>query len=460
MQIKKDLFRVFNSNFINILVGIVNGFLVPAFLSLDHYAMLKTFALYISYVGILHFGIVDGLFIKYGGKDLNKVDIGKLKGERKFLLIFQSIITLVPLAFGILLEDIILIAFSLSIIPMNIQALYRYLYQAVGEFGIYSKILLVTPNVLLILNIFIIFVLKIDHYLPFVIANIISYLTIFVILESQFYKKYKGIKAVIDYKEIGGLFKVGIFIMIGNLSANLFFNADRWFVKFSLPSSDFAYYSFAISMVLLITNLMNSVTMTLYPYLAQGQKAETLQLMKKYIVLVGAFAAGGYFAFDFVVSTFIAKYIPSLDIIAILFAGFPAMIVINALYVNLYKANKLERTYVYTVVMMCLISIALNVVAIIFNKNTLSIALATTIAYYVWYIYSTRHFKVLKATPKELMYLILFFSSFYISTNYFNWLFGFIVYYIVILAITLLTYKREFFSLIQNLIGRKKMSNE
>jgi len=62
MQLKKDLFKVFSSNFINLVIGIITGFLVPAFLSLDQYAFLKTFTLYIGYVGIIHFGFIDGIY--------------------------------------------------------------------------------------------------------------------------------------------------------------------------------------------------------------------------------------------------------------------------------------------------------------------------------------------------------------------------------------------------------------
>ena len=92
MSLKKDLASVFSSNVINLIVIIITGFLVPAFLSLDQYAYLKTFTLYIGYVGVLHFGFIDGLYIKYGGKRENDLDKSILKGENYFLLIFHYIV--------------------------------------------------------------------------------------------------------------------------------------------------------------------------------------------------------------------------------------------------------------------------------------------------------------------------------------------------------------------------------
>ena len=310
MNLKKDLFRVFNSNVINLLVGIINGFLVPAFLSLDQYASLKTFTLYLSYAGILHFGFIDGIYIKYGGKEFKDINIKKFKGEHKFLVLFQLSVTVIATVLGVVLQDWILIAFSIAILPFNVQTLFKFLYQAIGEFGLYSRIVIITPTIMLIFNLLLIFVVKIDNFWPFVIVNIISYYIVYIFLEFLFLRKYRGIKSEIDMSEIFSHFKIGSFIMIGNFAAMLFYSADRWFVKFALTSNDFAFYSFAISLMAIVNTLINSVTMTFYPYLARGQENTKLIELKKYLLMIGMFSSGAYFAFEFIIGTFMEKYIP------------------------------------------------------------------------------------------------------------------------------------------------------
>ena len=94
MDFKKNILRVFSANFINMLVGIVTGLVIPIFLSVSEYASLKTFTFYLSYIGLLHFGFVDGQFLKYGGKEIDEVNINELEGESKFFFIFQGAITL------------------------------------------------------------------------------------------------------------------------------------------------------------------------------------------------------------------------------------------------------------------------------------------------------------------------------------------------------------------------------
>ena len=51
--------------------------MLPKYLSIETYAGLKTFLLYTSYVGILHFGYVDGIYIRYGGKEKEELYQGK-----------------------------------------------------------------------------------------------------------------------------------------------------------------------------------------------------------------------------------------------------------------------------------------------------------------------------------------------------------------------------------------------
>jgi O-antigen/teichoic acid export membrane protein len=454
MQIKKDLFKVFSSNFINLLIGIITGFLVPAFLSLEEYAFLKTFTLYIGYVGILHFGFIDGIYLKYGGKYESEIDKKNLKGEHKFLILFQLLVTLLSCIIGIILDDKILVAFSICILPMNIQTFFKFIYQALGEFNIYSKIMILTPILLLFTNLFIIFILRIDNFKPFIIGNIISYYVVFIGLEVYFLRKYKWISAILNYTEIRKHFKIGSIIMVANLSSIFFYSVDRWFVKFTLPIEDFAFYSFAISMMSVINVLISSITMTLYPYLARNQNSSIVSRVKEYFLIIGTLASGGYFAFVFIVNNFLPKYVPSLNVISILFAGYPAIIVINALYINLYKAQKREKKYALAVGKMLLIAILLNFVAIVIYKSNLSIAIATTISFYIWYLYSYKDFYSLKIDIKEKIYLVTFFITFLITSNFLKWLHGLFIYYTIIILINFIFYKNEARSLIKDLLIR------
>ncbi|NHM30009.1 lipopolysaccharide biosynthesis protein [Neobacillus terrae] len=451
MQLKKDLLKVLNTKVINLLIVIITGFLIPAFISINEYALLQTFLLYVSYVGILHLGFIDGIFIKYGGKHEDQIDTKILKGEHHFFLAFQLITTFLFLLVGIIIEDFTLIAVSLVIIPLNIQTFFQFIYQALGDFKKYSKIILYSSYLLFIINLFFVFILKAKNHWIYILGNILIYYIIFLGLELHFFKKYKGIQAVIEKKKIVLNFKIGIFIMIGNLSFMFFYSADRWLVKYFLSVNDFSFYSFAISMMMVINVLIGSVTLTFYPYLARGFEEKTIKIIKKYLLIIGTLSSGAYFGFAGILYYFLPKYIPSLKIISILFAGYPVIIIINALYINLYKTRREEKKYLYTVLKMALICLGMNLVSVAIYKSSISIAVATTISFYVWYIYSSRHFSFLKITYKETIYLMIYALIFLISSNYLNLLYGTIFFCFGISLLIFSFYKNETSMLIRRL---------
>ena len=440
MDLKKNLLKVFTANFIALTVSFVNGFFLPAFLSIDQYAYLKTFTLYISYVGIFHFGFLDGLYLKYGGKYKDSLDRKELKYEHKFFILFQLMVTCLFVILAYLSKDLIILAFALSIIPINMQTFFSFLYQSLGEMGTFAKIKTAYPLTILFLNLSFIFLLKIDHYLPFVLAILISHYLVYIIFEISYNKDFKvnGINKI----QLKPLFLSGFFIMMGNLSNMFFYSIDRWYVKFLLPIENFSYYSFAVSMMGIILMMINSISMTFYPYFSRGYDVEQIKKIKIYLIIIGAISSAGYFILSLIVTNFIGNYVPSLQVISVLFVGFPAIGVINALYINLFKVNKQERRYFYKVLKMLIISIILNTLAVLINLSNFSIAIATTIAFYFWFFSSSKDFPGLKTNIKEIVFIFLYYIT------------GFVVFTLGIFILVWLFYKKEFKELVVKLIKR------
>jgi len=455
LDLRKDLFKVFGSNVITLAVGIVSGLVIPLFLSLDQYAYFKTFTLYLSYVGILHFGLADGLFIKYGGFYEGEVDNSLLKGEHHFFLVFQFVIAVLVLIISLFIDDKILLAFSMSIIPFNLLTFYKFFYQAIGKFDIYSKILIFPPIVMLIANLAVIFIFEIENYWLFIIIRLFAYTSIFLILEYNFYKITKSSDINIDFDEIKSILNIGFFIMLGNLSSILFYSIDRWFVKFSFTSTNFAFYSFAISMMTMINIFINSITTVFYPYLSRNSNDNILQKLKGYFIIIASFASGSYFLFAFIVENFIPKHVPALNIIAIIFAGFPALITIKALYVNLYKIRKSDKLYVKTVFIMLIVSIVLNFVALIIFGNNTAIAVATTISFYIWFYFSSRHFETLFISFKEKMYLIIYITLFIYTSNFISLLHGMLIFIFGLTVLIFIFYRIRFRDLIYEILNKR-----
>lgn len=429
MNFKKSLIKVFSVNFLQLITGIIVGLVIPVVLDIENYADLKTYTLYIAYITLFHFGFIDGLYIKYGGKKFEEIDKAVLKGEHNFFIILELVISSVLVGISIWLNNVILFLFSISILPIMVNSFFINVYQATGEFDKYSKIIYRYTVSYLILNILLAMILKNKSYIFYCLTTYISNILAIISFEYKFIKDYKNEKAVVT-KEILDNIKVGFFVLLGNLSVIALFGIDKWFVKLFLGVEDFAYYSFAVSMLNIINVLVNAISITFYNYLALNNETENINKLKKYLITLGGGASLGFFVLSFIVNTFIKKYIPSLDIIAITFAVFPYMILINALYVNLYKVNKDEKKYFKVVISMLGIATIYNIIAIVIFGTNAAIAMATIFTLITWVIYSGHDLK--KVTTEAQMYIYMFCLTifFLICTHYFNWLIGGIIYLI------------------------------
>lgn len=88
-SLKKGIFYVFLANVINLIFNLITNFVLPKKLSIGSYADIKTYQLYVSYAGLFHFGFVDGMYIKYGGKNINSIDKRDLKINLNTLRLFK-----------------------------------------------------------------------------------------------------------------------------------------------------------------------------------------------------------------------------------------------------------------------------------------------------------------------------------------------------------------------------------
>lgn len=459
MNIKRAILKVFSANFIQLISGIIVGFVVPAILSLEEYANLKTYTLYMSYVGLLHFGFLDGMYIKYGGKKIDEIKSTNLKAEHNVIILIESIITLVLLIISICCKNALIFLFGISIIPSIISTFYKSIYQATGEFAKYSNIIYIYTITYTVINIILVFVFKSDNYIMYCLATFISTFASIMYYEYKFIKKFKKVEAKYSVEILNNI-KSGFFILLGNLSLVFFTGADKWFVKIFLTTDDFAYYSFAVSMLNTVNILVNAISITFYNYLFSTNTTEDINKIKKYLIILGAFSSASYFIFDVFVRIFLNKYIKSLQIISITFATFPYIILINALFVNLYKINKDEKKYFRSVFAMLLVAILYNFIGLKIYKSTVSIALATLLAFITWTIYSSIELKKVKIDLRYITYLLLNTMSFLILSHIGNAVIGFIIYIISCILSTLVIYKEaiiEIISKVKNEIikGRK-----
>lgn len=430
----KNISKVFSANLVNMLISILTAFLLPYFLTVDSYAELKTFTFYVSYLGILQLGFVDGMYIKYGGKKISEISTKVFFDERKTFVLLQIVLAVIALSISLFFQNTIFILLAISVIPINLFFFYRQFFQAVGEFSLFAVTTTMYAAIPFVLNLILMLVFKTQNPVYYCLSTILGYVVIdyYFVFKSKFFENKKG---HLNYAVMKENIQVGVFVLFGNLSLNFITALDRWFISIFYDKSAFAFYSFAVSMLNIVNVVISSVSITFYNYLVGNRNEEQIKEIKNILLVVGIIFMTAYFPLKFIVELFIPEYIPSLDVIAISFMSFPFSIVINTLYVNLYKANKNERKYFTIVVGVLVISVIINTIMMQIVDGFISVTIGSLIVYILWYLYSQKDFSYLRSTLKELVFIASSLIIFYLCSRHLNVYSGFLVSLILLIGI-------------------------
>lgn len=88
----KNIFYAFSANGISMIISVVMTLVVPKLLGVKEYSYWQLYIFYTSYVGFLALGWVDGIYLKYGGKDYDKLEYPNLITQFWMLNIFELIV--------------------------------------------------------------------------------------------------------------------------------------------------------------------------------------------------------------------------------------------------------------------------------------------------------------------------------------------------------------------------------
>lgn len=460
----RDFTYTLVANLLNFAIGIITGFLLPKFLLVDDYGYLRIFTFYISYVGFMHFGFIDGIFIRYGSYDYNELPKAKFRAYFKFLAIFQSaIMVLIMLGITLFNKDAvrssIMYFVVINMLIMNLTTFFAFIHQFTKQFKLFSLNLILT-KLLYVLGCLSLFYVQIYSYTPYIILQtvvnlIILFIYIYFDRDIVFGKaeEFRG-----NSQDIKENVRVGFFVMIGNFMNIIIIGIDRIFIDKLFTVTDFAMYSFAYSIISLFYILLNSLNTVMYPYLIRTDKNKLSDIygtIKISVSIVIGASLSAFFVIKFIVLQFLNNYNDSLGILIFLVPTVLLSAQISVLISNFYKVLKLTKEYTKNNIIAFLLGLITNTIAYLIFRSTISIAAASLISFILWVLYSDRFFiKKLKVNLWRGILLEGFIIVLFLSTGFLlNWYLGFLVYVIAFALFVITFYKKDinkFISLVKS----------
>ena len=462
MSFKKGVVYVFIANVLNLIISLFTGFVLPKLLSIDTYANIKLFQLYITYIGILHLGFADGMYLRIGGKNIDSIDKKEIRAEFKTFKIFQLVVSILAIIFSLLIKNEMLLFCSMVILPINVGNYLRQVYQATGQFKKYSRFTNINTVLIFIVNLILLFIVKTDDYSKYIIAYIIAYIIYWIMIEFETRKILGKEKVKADKRYLIKDVKDGFFLMIGNFCNVIFTGIDRLFVQNLMGSVKFAFYSFAVSVENLMNVFITPISTVMYNYLCNNNEREKVLKIKDIIVVFSAIIISIIFPAKFIVENWLQKYSESINVLFILIAAQCITIMVRCIHVNLYKAKKKQNRYFAIMTIIIVISVILNVIFYFSFRTMEAIAFATLCTSIIWFIIGEIDFKEYRMSIKNYVYIFIAVILFLTCGQITNTIMGTIIYVSMVLVLTLMLKRNTFEYMLKEGVGflKKKFLNK
>lgn len=430
----KNIISVAMTNIVNFGTSFLINFMLPIILSVADYGNYRQYILYMSFTYLFNAGFNDGIYIKYGGKEDHELDQKKVHEEHTFVFIFQLFVFGLMLAYSVWQQSIIFGLFSTATFFNGLNVYHQNFLQATGKFMLFSRgnILKSLFNILALLMA--IFIFQFDNYVIYIIIHVLTFVFLFVFYEFYFLRK-NGLQPTFNPEGKFEIFRVGIFILIANMSLTFVGNVGSWVVNWRHPIESFAQYSFQNSVLNVILLIVNAVGMVFYNIISKRRDEKLLNIIKNASIYLGIGAGLAFFIFKVIIEVFLPDYTSAINLLSITFIAIPYIMLSKILIANLYKTTISEYKYFIDSALYAAGAFVLVLLSDILFNNLQVVAFATTICYILWFLYASRfQFSYLKSSIKETTLLASHFIVFFFTANYLSTAIGLILYSVYLLV--------------------------
>lgn len=327
IQFIKDFSYSLVSNLISLAVSVLVILVVPKLIGVEEYGYWQLYLFYIAYVGFLHFGWNDGIYLRYGGAEYKSLDKGLFYSQFQMLTFLQIGIALIISVVTILFVTdsnriFILLMVALCLIITNLRWMLIYTLQATNRIKEYAQITII-GRVLYISIIIICLASGIRDYKIMILADIVGRF-ISLLYATYCCRDIVFKKASTFYFSFTETFKnisAGAKLMFANIASLLIIGVIRFSIERFWDVSTFGKVSLTLSISNMMMIFINALGIIMFPLLRRtdNKNLPTLYASMRDILmtlLLGMMLI--YYPLKEILSVWLPDYAESLKYIALL----------------------------------------------------------------------------------------------------------------------------------------------
>lgn len=462
MSLKRGITYIFGANIVNFAINIIISFLLPKYLCINTYSVIKTFQFYVGYIGIMHFGYVDGMYLKYGGKTICDIDQHELAENIATMRVFQVIIAVLGISICLIIQDYVLMACLFSVVPQNMKAYYSSLYSATGEFKQYAKLTNNFSILFFLMNMSLLYLGIYEEYIYYIVGYISIDVLLWGILEKKFCKTFDintFFRIKVSFTCLYQNIRDGILLMLGNLSSVLLTGQDRWCIKIFMDNTVFAQYSFCVSLEGIINFVVLPMSRAFYNYFCIHKDAKSIQKLTDMVVVITTLLVIAVFPLKLIIEYNLREYTGAMNVLILLFATQIFYVCIKCVYLNLYKAFKKQKLYFIRLITIIVVGFVLNIILYSIYSIKEAFAVGTLICSIIWFIMSVFDFKEYMSAKKTYLYILAELIVFLFCGFFMNPVMGCGAYFLLTAVCICILMRKEFLFLWNELVSVFKRGN-
>ena len=427
---KKNLIHIIIANLFYTLLVAINNFILPKFTSIETYAAIKEYTLYVTtYSNIMTLGYINGVYLEYGGKELKTLSPVELGRSLLSFIVFMLPVCSAVFIWGLASNNVVITALGVGLISTNLNAYYQMFYQATGDFKAYGNALNISRILTLAINLFLIFICRTDSRVLYVCSLPLIGVFVAVYLTWVLNKRIPIVRHMrFDFSFVKKHTKSGFVLMLGDFATKFFSSIDRWFVKGLLETFSFAMYSFAVSMENMVNTFMTPITVSMYNYFCKKPSPAEIRRFKDNALIYSMVIIAGAFPCKWILEMFITKYISANAVIFPLFAAQGVSTIIRGIYVNKYKADGTQKKYLIQTIAMLALAVVLNAAFYLVWKSMIGFALATLLTNLIWLIWCEWETKELRFGWHSVVSVVILLAVYLFTGMFLSSIVGCLVY--------------------------------
>lgn len=325
----KNIAYSFSANFISLGISVFMVMVVPKFLSVDDYGLWQLFLFYFSYVGFLHLGWEDGIYLRYAGKRFEELDgrtfSGQFCGVTLLQIFFAGVITVGAQVF---VDDPIkrlALLCAVWLAPfVNFTNLCNFIMQITNRIKDYARFLLTERIVFFLGVLTFLVVLHKNEFRYMYYAKLFSVISVTMIgiylCRSLLQPKFYSLGAIAA--EAKENLTVGSKLMLANIAGMLILGIVRYGISMGWDVATFGRVSLTLGISNFLMVFISSVSVVFFPIIKRmddDKRVEAYRSLRIALDVVLLAALIGYYPLKCIVSWWLPQYAESLIYMSVLF---------------------------------------------------------------------------------------------------------------------------------------------